>query len=88
MAPIAAGPAPSRNARARWVGAQLVEAAGAEQDEREGGAEGDERGEQPAAEPGGGVADDGDGLDDGSGGDLAQGDGVEELARRSSSGSG
>ena len=37
IAPIAAGPAPSRNARTRCVGAQPVEAVGAEEDEREGG---------------------------------------------------
>jgi hypothetical protein len=36
-------------------------------------------GEQPAAEAAGGVADDGDGVHDGTGGDLPEGDGVEEL---------
>src|SRR5215475_161824 len=61
------------------VAADLVEPVGAEQDEREGGAEGDGRGEDAADQAGGGVADDGDGLDDRAGGDLAQGDGVEEL---------
>ena len=41
--------------------------------ERDGG------GEQPTAEPGGGVADDRDGLHDRARGDLAEGDGVEKL---------
>ena len=79
MAPIAAGPAPSRKARTRWFGAQAVEAVGAEEDERERGGERDGRGEQPAADAGRGVADDGDGLHDRARGDLAEGDGVEEL---------
>src|SRR4029077_15046690 len=61
------------------VAADEVEPVGAEQDEREGGAEGDHRGEDAADQAGGGVADNGDRLDDRAGGDLAQGDGVEEL---------
>ena len=79
MAPIAAGPAPSRKARARCVVAETVEVGCAEEHEREGRREGDERGEQTAADAGRGVADDGDGVDDRAGGDLAERDGVEEL---------
>ena len=85
---MAAGPAPSRNARTLAVAAERSKRCGAEQDERERRGERDERGEQAAAEAGGGVADDGDGLHDRAGGDLAERDGVEELAARSSSGSG
>src|SRR5215468_6841839 len=59
------------------VAADLVEPVGAEQDEREGGAEGDHGGEDPADQACGGVADDGDGLDDRAGCDLAEGDRVE-----------
>ena len=87
IAPIAAGPAPSRKARALRSAAHAVEALAAEQDERERRREGDGCGEQPAAEACGGVADDRDGLDDRPGRDLAERDGVEELAS-SSSGSG
>jgi hypothetical protein len=57
------------------VTAQAVEAVRAEQDEGEGGRERDRGGEQPAGYAGGGVADDGYGLDDGAWGDLAEGDG-------------
>ena len=80
MAPIAAGPAPSRKARALLVAAQAVEVAGAEQDERERRGEGDGRGEEPARQPGRRVADHGDGLHDRAGRDLAERDGVQELA--------
>ena len=79
IAPIAAGPAPSRNARARGVLAQPLEAPAAEQDERERRGERDERGEQAAGEAVRGVADGGDGGDDRAGRDLAERDGVEEL---------
>src|SRR5215472_7848062 len=61
------------------VAADQVEPAAAEQDERKRGTERDHRGEDPADEAGRGVADDGDGLDHWAGGDLAQGDRVEEL---------
>src|SRR5205814_1586044 len=46
------------------VAAEAAEPPGAEQHEREGRGEGDRRGEQAPGEPGGGVADGGDGLDD------------------------
>ena len=80
IAPIAAGPAPSRNARAPRVGAQLLEAAAAEQDERERRGERDRGGEHAADEPVGGVADGGDRRDHRPGGDLPERDRVEELA--------
>ena len=80
MAPIAAGPAPSRKALRVLVVAEPVEASGAEQHEGEGGSEGDERGEQPAAEAGCGVADDRDGLHDRARGDLSERDRVQKLA--------
>ena len=64
MAPIAAGPAPSRKARARALPRICSKRRPAEQDEQEGRGEGDGGGEQPAADPGGGVADDRDGLHD------------------------
>ena len=79
MAPIAAGPAPSRNAADPVIAADPVEAPAAEQDEHEGRREGDQRGEESAAEPRRRVADDSDGLHDRAGGDLAEGDRVEEL---------
>ncbi|HEX5309805.1 MAG TPA: hypothetical protein VFW38_12080 [Solirubrobacteraceae bacterium] len=44
IAPIAAGPAPSRNARALWLLRNRSKRPAAEQDEREGGGERDERG--------------------------------------------
>jgi len=78
MAPMAAGPAPSRNARARVV-AEAVEPGRAEEHEDERGRERDEGGEETACEPGGCVADDRNGLHHGSGRDLPEGDGVEEL---------
>ena len=87
IAPMAAGPAPSRKARTVAVGAQAVEALGADEDERERRRERDGGGEQPAADAGGGVADDGDRVHDRARRDLAERDGVEELRRRSSSGS-
>ena len=67
MAPIAAGPAPSRNAAGAGVVAEAVEVARAEEHEHERRRERDECGEQAAADARGGVADDGDGLDDGPG---------------------
>ena len=82
IAPIAAGPAPSRNVRAALVGAEPVEAAAAEQDERERRRERDGRGEQAAADARGRVADDRDGLHDGARRDLAERDRVEELPVR------
>jgi hypothetical protein len=61
------------------VAAELSEPGRSEQDERERRAERDDRGEDAAEQAGRGVADDGDGLHHRAGGDLAQGDGVEEL---------
>ena len=61
------------------VAADLPEAGPAEQDEEERRGEGDHGGEDAAGDPGGGVADDGDGLNDRARRDLAEGDGVEEL---------
>ena len=58
---------------------EVDKALGADEDERERGGERDGGGEQPAAEPGGGVAEYGDGVHHRAGGDLAEGDGVEEL---------
>ena len=82
IAPIAAGPAPLRKARALRSRAHAVEALSSEQDERERGREGDGCGEQSPADAGRRVADDRHRLDDRSGRDLAQRDGVEELAAR------
>ena len=79
MAPIDAAPAPVRKPWAQRVGPEPVEAGPADQDEDERRGERHERGQQPTGEPDGGVADDGDGLDDRPGGDLAEGHGVEEL---------
>ena len=82
MAPMTAGPAPVRNdwtatfARSRSKRGPPTE----DEDERRG--EGDEGGEQPAAESPRRVADDGDSLDHRARGDLAEGDGVEELRAR------
>jgi hypothetical protein len=53
------------------VAPDLVEPGPAEQDERERRAECDHRGENAANQAGCGVADNGDGLDDRAGGDLA-----------------
>ena len=64
------------------VRAQSVKPRPADQDEHERGSERDRRREQAAAEPGRGVSDDGDGLDDGAGRDLAQRHCVEELRVR------
>ena len=79
MAPIDAAPAPVRKPWPRRWSGEYVETGAADQHEDEGRGEGDDGGEQPAEDAGGGVADDGDRLDDGSGRDLAEGDGVEEL---------
>ena len=79
MAPIAAGPAPSRNAAGAGVRGGAVEVAGAEEHEDERRRERDERGEETARDACGGVADDGDGVHDGSGRDLTERDRVEEL---------
>src|SRR5258708_27122345 len=56
--------------------AETVEVAAAEGYEGEGRGEGDQGCQQSAADPGGGVADDGDGLHDRAGGDLPERDGV------------
>ena len=61
------------------VVAETVEVRRAEEHERERGCEGDERGEQAAGDAGRGVADDGHGVHDRAGRDLAERDGVEEL---------
>jgi hypothetical protein len=73
------GPGAAEEGPGGAVAADLVEPVGAEQDEREGRAEGDDRGKDATDQAGRGVADDGYGLDDGAGGDLAEGHGVEEL---------
>ena len=79
MAPIAAGPAPDRNACDPRVGPYPVEIAGAEQDETERRRERHQRGQQPATHLGHRVADYSYGLDDRSRRDLAKGDCVQEL---------
>ena len=80
MAPIAAGPAPARNARTAAVAAEAVEApAAAEQTKTNDGVNATTAASSAAGDAGGGVADDRDGLHDGAGGDLAEGDRVEEL---------
>ena len=79
MAPMAAGPAPSRKARAlRW---RAIGRSGGppSRTNAKDGLNATATASRPPREPGGGVADDRDGLHDGSGGDLAEGDGVEEL---------
>ena len=67
------GPRPLVSARSRSNRSR------AEQDERERRSERDERREQAAADPGGRVADDRDGLHHRARGDLAERDRVEEL---------
>ena len=79
MAPMTAGPAPVRNDSTERVGSDPVEVAAADEDEDERRGEGDQRGQQPAADSPGRVADHGHGLDDRARGDLAEGDGVQEL---------
>ena len=80
MAPIAAGPAPSRKARAPAVaGIRSNCPTAPPRTNTKDGREGDHRGEDPADQARGGVADNGDGLYDRAGGDLAEGDRVEEL---------
>ena len=79
IAPIAAGPAPSRKARAFSAPAQALEPLPAEQDERERGREGHRGCEQAPAEAVRRVADRGDRRGHGPGRDLAQGHGVEKL---------
>ena len=61
------------------VVAETIEVGRAEEHEREGWCEGDERREQAAADAARGVADDGHGVHDRTGRDLAEGDGIEEL---------
>ena len=81
MAPIAAGPAPSRNARTRCVVAQPIEVRTADEHERERGQKRDRRRQRGAADAPRGVADGGDGRDDRTRRHLAEGDGVQELGR-------
>jgi len=72
----------SRSGQERLNGAvasDLVEAWTAQEYEREWRCEGDERGEESAADASRGVTDDGHGLDHRTGSDLAEGDRVEEL---------
>ena len=85
---MAAGPAPSRKARARWSPRRRSKRWAPSRTNANDGAKATTDGEEAAGQAGGGVADDGDGLHDRAGGDLAERDGVEELGRRSSSGSG
>ena len=73
IAPVTAGPAPVRNASTVWL-ARIRSKRGPPSSEREGWGEGDERGEEPAADAGRG-----DRLHHGAGGDLTEGDSVEEL---------
>ena len=61
------------------VGAEPIEVAGSAEDEDERGCERDGRGEQATDDAGGGVPNHGDGLHDRTWGDLAEGDGIEEL---------
>ncbi len=70
------------------VAAQAVEVCCSEKHEREGGEKCDRGREQSSPDAGCGEADDCDGLDDRAGRDLTEGDGIEELPRWSSSGSG
>ena len=82
IAPIAAGPAPSRNARAPRSRADAVESPPAQEDEDERRAEGDRGGDEPAGDAERRVPDDGDRLDDGPRRDLAERHCLEELGRR------
>ena len=79
IAPIAVAPAPVRNAWTPRLARSRVEVGPEDQDERERRREGDERCEEPTADPRRGVADDGDRLDGRARCDLAQRDRVEEL---------
>ena len=88
IAPMAAGPAPLRNARARGSWRRRSNLRCAEEHEGERGGERDEGGEETTCDPGGRVADDRDGLHDGSGRDLAEARRRRGTGRWSSSGSG
>ncbi len=79
IAPIAAGPAPSRNARAFWLVRNRSNRRTADQDERERRGERHDRCQHTTGEAVRGVADRGDGRDDRPGGDLPERDRVEEL---------
>ena len=79
MAPIAAGPAPSRKARARWLVANAIEVPRAEEDEGKRRRERDGNCEQCTADARGRVPDHRDGEHDRTGRELAQRNGVEEL---------
>ena len=79
IAPIAAGPAPPRNARARGFWRIAVEVPGASEDEGERGREGYERRQQAAAEAGSGVTDHRDRLYNRTGSDLTERDRVQKL---------
>ena len=80
--PDRGGPGPGQEGAGPAVAAQPVEPARSEQHEAERRREGDHRGQDPPGQAGGGVADDRDRLHDRAGGDLAERDGVEELAVR------
>lgn len=79
IAPMTAGPAPSRKDWDGRAGAQALEIRCARDDEQKQWSECQQCGQQPARQAARGVADDGDGLYHRSGGDLAQRNGIEEL---------
>ncbi len=79
IAPMTAGPAPSKKCLDRAIRSDLVEVRRTGEHEDEGRGKGDQRRHETAADSPGGVAHDGHGLDDRSGGDLAECDGIEEL---------
>jgi hypothetical protein len=78
MAPMADSPAPARNDWAAVL-ARIWSNRATKEDEDERGGEGDQRSEQGAGNSTGCVADYSDRLDDRSGSELAESDGVEEL---------
>ncbi len=81
-APIAAGPAPSRNERAAVLWRSALEASSPSENEDERWRERDDCGQQTARNACRGVADNGDGLHDGTRRDLAERYRVEKLATR------
>ena len=79
IAPIAAGPAPPRKARARGFCADRIEMPRACEHEDERRREGDQCRQQTPAHSGGGIADHSDRLHDGTRSDLPERDCIEEL---------
>ena len=83
MAPMTAGPAPVRNAWTAPLVRSWSKRGPPTRTKRNEGANATNAARRPPPSPAGGVADDRHGLDHGTGRDLPEGDGVEELGARS-----